>query len=176
MHSPIGHRFPPRHAARIAQCTHVSSTRFCPCALRASEQRASSASSASSSSERALEEGQSATSIVDLQRRTDGASTGPVASITRIFLIGQPQFLRTLASRKWPTGPVSLLLFLFAGLLAILASIRGMLRRRVLSCKGCKGFGITRCRLCDGQGKVDWRAKFSYSEVVSHGRHAMRGI
>ena len=63
------------------------------------------------------------------------------------------------------TGPVSLLLFLFGLLLAVLAGIRAALVRRVKSCKCCKGYGIIRCRLCDGQGKVDWRAKFSYSEM-----------
>ncbi|GAX76779.1 hypothetical protein CEUSTIGMA_g4225.t1 [Chlamydomonas eustigma] len=92
----------------------------------------------------------------------------PTASISRILLVGQPQnFLRSLTQRKWPsiTGPMSLLLFLFGVLLAILASVRAALVRRVRSCKCCKGYGITRCRLCDGKGKVDWRAKFSYSEV-----------
>lgn len=61
-------------------------------------------------------------------------------------------------------GPISLLVFLFGTLLALLAAVRGALVRKVKSCKCCKGFGVVRCRLCDGRGSVDWRAKFSYSE------------
>lgn len=90
----------------------------------------------------------------------------PVASISRIFLVGQPQNLfRNLANqRKWPSGPVQLLLFVFGLVLAAWAAVRAALIRRVRSCSSCRGYGITRCNLCAGEGKVDWRAKFSYSD------------
>lgn len=50
----------------------------------------------------------------------------PYASLTRVFLIGQPQNLvRGLAGRKFrAAGPVSLLLFLFGMILAIIAGVR----------------------------------------------------
>ena len=65
------------------------------------------------------------------------------------------------------TGPVSLLLFLFGLVLAILAAVRAALVRRVKNCKGCKGYGIIRCRLCDGQGKVSavLCVTFRYTEL-----------
>nr|BCL66106.1 hypothetical protein [Volvox africanus] len=90
------------------------------------------------------------------------------ASLSRVLLVGQPgSMFRTLANRKWPSslGPISLLLFLFGTLLALIAAVRGILVRKVKACKCCKGFGVVRCRLCNGRGTVDWRAKFSYSET-----------
>lgn len=96
------------------------------------------------------------------------ASTqGVFASLSRVLLIGQPTTVfRNLAQRKWrAAGPISLLLFLFGLIVAILAAVRAALVRRVKGCKCCKGYGIVRCKLCNGDGKVDWRAKFSYQEV-----------
>lgn len=100
---------------------------------------------------------------------TAAASTGskggaPFASLTRVFLIGsQPSNLvRQLAGRKWRVaGPVSLLLFLFGMLLAILTAVRTVLVRRVRACKCCKGYGIVRCRLCNGEGTVAWMGECS---------------
>nr|ADI46865.1 MTF1484 [Volvox carteri f. nagariensis] len=89
-------------------------------------------------------------------------------SLSRVLLVGQPgSMFRTLANRKWPSsvGPISLLVFLFGTVLALIAAIRGALVRKVKACKCCKGFGVVRCRLCNGRGTVDWRAKFSYSET-----------
>ncbi|KXZ54104.1 hypothetical protein GPECTOR_5g207 [Gonium pectorale] len=96
------------------------------------------------------------------------AAESRFASLSRVLLVGQPgSMFRTLANRKWPSavGPISLLVFLFGTVLALFAAVRGALVRKVKSCKCCKGFGVVRCRLCDGRGAVDWRAKFSYSEA-----------
>ncbi|PNH04032.1 hypothetical protein TSOC_009840 [Tetrabaena socialis] len=93
---------------------------------------------------------------------------GPAfASLSRVLLVAQPgSMFRNLANRKWPSamGPLSLLLFLFGTVLALFAAVRGALVRKVKACMCCKGFGVVRCRLCDGRGSVDWHAKFSYSE------------
>lgn len=89
------------------------------------------------------------------------------ATLSRVLLVGQPgTMFRNLANRKWPSaiGPISLLVFLFGTVMALFAAVRGALVRKVKSCKCCKGFGVVRCRLCDGRGTVDWSAKFSYSE------------
>lgn len=91
-----------------------------------------------------------------------------LASLSRVLLVNQPgSMFRSLANRKWPSafGPISLLVFLFGTVLALFAAVRGALVRRVKTCKCCKGFGVVRCRLCEGRGTVDWRAKFSYSEM-----------
>ncbi|GLI62878.1 hypothetical protein VaNZ11_005632 [Volvox africanus] len=95
-------------------------------------------------------------------------SASRFASLSRVLLVGQPgSMFRTLANRKWPSslGPISLLVFLFGTILALIAAVRGVLVRKVKACKCCKGFGVVRCRLCNGKGTVDWRAKFSYSET-----------
>lgn len=96
------------------------------------------------------------------------AAESRFASLSRVLLVSQPSnMFRNLANRKWPSavGPISLLVFLFGTFLAIMAAVRNALVRKVKSCKSCKGFGVVRCRLCDGTGAVDWRAKFSYSEM-----------
>ncbi|KAL6748520.1 hypothetical protein V8C86DRAFT_2875438 [Haematococcus lacustris] len=92
--------------------------------------------------------------------------TAPFATITRILLVGQPhQLMRNLAARKWrAAGPVSLLLFLLGLVLACMSAVRSVLVRRVRACKCCKGYGITRCRLCDGQGAVEWVGKNNHQE------------
>ncbi len=89
----------------------------------------------------------------------------PTATLTRILLSGQPQHvLRTLTSRRLPSvsGPVSLLLFLVTLVAATLAALRLAIVNKVKSCKTCRGFGIVRCRLCNGAGRVDWTAKLSH--------------
>lgn len=96
-----------------------------------------------------------------------GVGARPFASLTRVFLIGQPSnIMRNLAGRKFrAAGPVSLLLFLFGLVLAILTAVRSVLVRRVRSCQCCKGFGITRCRLCNGEGAVEWAGKNNHQEM-----------
>lgn len=99
---------------------------------------------------------------------TAAGGAARLASLSRILLVNQPgSMFRNLANRKWPSafGPISLLVFLFGTVMALLAAVRGALVRRVKTCRCCKGFGVVRCRLCDGRGTVDWRAKFSYSEM-----------
>lgn len=99
---------------------------------------------------------------------TSGAQHASFASISRGLLsVAQPQnLLRNLAQRKFPapSGPVSLMLFLLGLVLGVVAAVHRALIHRVKSCRGCKGYGITRCKLCDGSGVVAWRAKLSYSE------------
>lgn len=88
------------------------------------------------------------------------------ASLTRALLVGQPStVLRSIAARRMPAGPMSLLLFLFGLVAAALSAIRAALVKRVKDCKCCRGFGIVRCPLCSGLGLVDWRAKFGHSEI-----------
>lgn len=102
---------------------------------------------------------------VCVQQATFGA---PYASLSRVLLVGQPNtmFRNFVTNRKWPStaGPLSVLLILFGAVVAIIAALRASLVKRVKNCKCCRGFGVVRCKLCDGKGSVDWRAKFSYSE------------
>lgn len=95
------------------------------------------------------------------------AAPPPLASLTRVLLLGQPSnVLRAITKRKFPAkfGPLSLLLFLFGMVVAVMAAVRSALVKRVKACKCCKGFGVVRCRLCGGRGSVAWKAKLSYSE------------
>lgn len=86
------------------------------------------------------------------------------ASVTRI-LVSQPPSMYARMNRPLPTGPISLLVSLFCVIAGVLAIIRAMLVRKVKGCQSCRGFGIVRCRLCNGQGNFLWRAKQSYADM-----------
>lgn len=60
---------------------------------------------------------------------------------------------------------MGLLLFLFTLIAASVATIRGALLKKGKSCKSCRGFGLQRCRLCLGSGRVDWAAKLKHFDV-----------
>lgn len=110
-------------------------------------------------------------SATDIQQQVVVQQVGvgaPFASLSRVLLASQPNnmFRNFVSNRKLPStaGPLSVLLVLFGTVIAILAALRASLVKRVKNCKCCRGFGVVRCKLCDGKGSVDWRAKFSYSE------------
>lgn len=97
-----------------------------------------------------------------------GGVSAPFASISRMLVYAQPQnLLRSLSQRTVPkaAGPVGLLLLVLGFAIGLLAAVRAVLVKRAKSCRDCRGFGITRCTLCNGKGKVGWKAKFSYSEA-----------
>ncbi len=86
-------------------------------------------------------------------------AAAPFASLTRVLLTSQaPSNLvrQLIAGRSRFAGPVGLLLFLCGLLLAVLSGVRAALVRRVKACQCCRGYGIVRCRLCDGRGSVEW--------------------
>jgi hypothetical protein len=91
----------------------------------------------------------------------------PFAALTRLLLTGQNSyyFRQALTSRRSGGGPISLLLFLLTIIAAIFAAIRGVLVRKVKGCRTCHGFGVNRCRLCGGEGRVDWAAKLSHFDA-----------
>lgn len=100
----------------------------------------------------------------------------PTATLTRIFLTGTSPggALRSAltgggsgarGAGRPATGPLSLLLVLMALVAAALAAVRKAVVRRVRGCGSCRGFGVTRCRLCQGSGRVDWTAKLSHYDV-----------
>jgi hypothetical protein len=61
-----------------------------------------------------------------------GPAAGPFASLTRIFMVGQPNAMfRTITSRRMPSGPISLLLFIFAIIAAMVGWARSAARRSV---------------------------------------------
>jgi hypothetical protein len=60
---------------------------------------------------------------------------------------------------------MGVLLFLATLIAASFAAIRSLLMKRGKSCKTCRGFGLQRCRLCLGSGRVDWAAKLKHFDV-----------
>lgn len=90
------------------------------------------------------------------------------ATLTRILLTGNntTMFRQVVGQRRAPTaGPLGLLLFLLTVIAATLAAIRAALVRKVRGCRSCRGYGIQRCRLCMGAGRVDWSGKLSHADV-----------
>lgn len=86
-----------------------------------------------------------------------------------MLLMAPTPSLRALTNRKWRlSGPTAFLLFMLALFLATMAAVRRVLVRRVKACKTCRGYGIIRCRLCDGQGSVLWRGERLHKLVPGH--------
>lgn len=92
----------------------------------------------------------------------------PFAALSRVLLTANnsSMFRSALSQRRQPvSGPLGLLLFLVTLLAASAAAIRSALLRRGKACRSCRGFGLQRCRLCLGSGRVDWAAKLKHFDV-----------
>jgi hypothetical protein len=91
----------------------------------------------------------------------------PFAALSRVLLTSSnANVFKTLTQRRQPvSGPMGVLLFLATLIAASFAAIRGLLLKRGKSCKTCRGFGLQRCRLCLGSGRVDWAAKLKHFDV-----------
>jgi hypothetical protein len=91
----------------------------------------------------------------------------PFAALSRVLLTSSnANVFKTLTQRRQPvSGPMGVLLFLATLIAASFAAIRGLLMKRGKSCKTCRGFGLQRCRLCLGSGRVDWAAKLKHFDV-----------
>eukprot|EP00878_Enallax_costatus_P001072 GHUV01001209.1.p1 GENE.GHUV01001209.1~~GHUV01001209.1.p1 ORF type:complete len:259 (+),score=81.50 GHUV01001209.1:1156-1932(+) len=92
----------------------------------------------------------------------------PFAALSRVLLNANnsTMFRTALNRQRQPvSGPMGLLLFLLTLIAASVATIRGALLKKGKSCKSCRGFGLQRCRLCLGSGRVDWAAKLKHFDV-----------
>lgn len=91
----------------------------------------------------------------------------PFAALSRVLLTSSnANVFKTLTQRRQPvSGPMGVLLFLATLIAASFAAIRGLLLKRGKSCKTCRGYGLQRCRLCLGSGRVDWAAKLKHFDV-----------
>jgi hypothetical protein len=91
----------------------------------------------------------------------------PFAALSRVLLTSSnANVFKTLTQRRQPvSGPMGVLLFLATLIAASFAAIRSVLLKRGKSCKTCCGFGLQRCRLCLGSGRVDWAAKLKHFDV-----------
>jgi hypothetical protein len=91
----------------------------------------------------------------------------PFAALSRVLLTANNSTVfRTALNKRQPvSGPMGLLLFLMTLIAASFAAIRGLLVKKGKSCKSCRGFGLSRCRLCLGSGRVDWAAKLKHFDV-----------
>ncbi|GBF97834.1 hypothetical protein Rsub_11184 [Raphidocelis subcapitata] len=141
--------------------------RTCSCACSAARQAAPEATT--TASERTVqqqmqqvnEQWQQQQQQMVQRRATPAAPPPPPFAALRMLLTGQNPALKTL-QKKPGGGPISLLLFALTVIAAAFAALRSAIMRKVRRCKCCRGFGVTRCRLCDGQGRVDWAAKLSH--------------
>jgi hypothetical protein len=89
----------------------------------------------------------------------------PMAAL-RLLLTGQNNTIqKALSQGPKGGGPISLLLFALTLIAACFAALRNALVRKVRGCKCCRGYGVIRCRLCDGEGRVDWAAKLSHFDA-----------
>ena len=108
------------------------------------------------------------------QRRPVVAAAGGLPSAVVRFTVTrgiQPSLLRIItrptaagARRPLTAGPVAVFL-IFLALLS--AFVRGMVRKvanNVRGCNCCHGFGVQRCRLCEGRGVVGWEGKWEHFE------------
>jgi hypothetical protein len=92
----------------------------------------------------------------------------PLAALSRVLLTNANAnvFRSALGQRRQPvSGPFGVLLFLATLVAASFAAIRSVLVRRGRCCRSCRGFGLSRCRLCLGSGRVDWAAKLQHFDV-----------
>lgn len=110
---------------------------------------------------------------VDVPTATTAATNGghrmlPFAALSRVLLnANNSSMFRTALNRQRQpvSGPMGLLLFILTVIAASIATIRGALIKKGKSCKSCRGFGLQRCRLCLGSGRVDWAAKLKHFDV-----------
>jgi hypothetical protein len=94
------------------------------------------------------------------------AAPPPPMAALRLLLTGQNNTIqKALAKGPKGGGPISLLLFALTLIAACFAALRNALVRKVRGCKCCRGYGVIRCRLCDGEGRVDWAAKLSHFDA-----------
>ena len=109
--------------------------------------------------------------IEALSFASDGYVPTESASLTRIMYssIQSRAALSTATSGRHtargpiPSGLSSILLLGFTVGTACLAALRARLKA-VRECKACRGYGVQRCRLCNGKGTIDWEGKMSHIE------------
>lgn len=135
-----------------------------------------SSSSSNSSSHMPVQQQQQQQSLQQFDQQQAGTPSAaasaaqramPFAALSRVLLTSSnANMFKTLTQRRQPvSGPMGVLLFLATLIAASFAAIRGLLLKRGKSCKTCRGFGLQRCRLCLGSGRVDWAAKLKHFDV-----------
>eukprot|EP00798_Chlamydomonas_sp_ICE-L_P030093 gene30093-35058_t len=83
------------------------------------------------------------------------AGSEKYASLSRVLISKRPQsVLRAVIPRAPKAGVIGVMILCFGLLTTIAAAMRRAMRHKVRSCTCCKGYGITRCTLCDGGGQV----------------------
>lgn len=82
----------------------------------------------------------------------------------------QPSLVRSVVRpgailrRPLTAGPMAFLLLLAALASALLRTVLAKMSSDVRACRCCCGFGIARCKLCEGRGVVGWEGKWSHFE------------
>lgn len=82
----------------------------------------------------------------------------------------QPSLLRLVSRpgaglrRPLTAGPLAVVVVVVAMLSALVRGLMHKIAADVRACGSCRGFGIGRCKLCEGRGVVGWEGKWSHFE------------
>lgn len=90
------------------------------------------------------------------------------ASLSRAVGLLKPssasKFVR-LVRQRTVTNPTSIVPIVLAAVLSmIMAAARASTIRRVRDCRDCKGYGISQCTLCGGDGVKTWEGKYFHKD------------
>mmetsp|Transcript_23349 Transcript_23349/g.55867 ORF Transcript_23349/g.55867 Transcript_23349/m.55867 type:complete len:232 (+) Transcript_23349:134-829(+) len=91
---------------------------------------------------------------------TSAPDSNVSASLTRTIVSAPTRHVAGLLS-----GPMSVLLGFVVAVAATVAVVRAYVARRVRNCQSCKGYGVARCALCNGEGVISWEGKFVHEEL-----------
>jgi len=87
------------------------------------------------------------------------------ASIARGLMLLRPtSLLRRFTTRGMASRPPTFMAVMMTAFLYLYMSIREAIKTKVRSCDHCKGYGITRCDLCEGHRVVSWEGKYKHLE------------
>lgn len=93
----------------------------------------------------------------------------PTASMTRaVFTMSPASRLARTAGSAGNRGPISpgvssVLVVLVTIGTAVIAAFRNRLKA-VRECQTCQGYGVQRCKLCEGRGTIEWEGKMAHRE------------
>lgn len=99
--------------------------------------------------------------LMDIPAAESHAAGVQTASLTRTIVGVAGSAGRPLLGGM--SGPVKVLVGMMMTLVALIALVRTWIVNRGKNCSDCRGYGIARCRLCEGRGAISWEGKFQHN-------------